>query len=284
MSSRAFEAFFEDRSANFDDQLPTKKKALLKNAINLLTASTGVFIVRLTASEVLRLQSDSTDDNDPLKVALFDVNETFASCVDQSIDIRSSIYSMLQEHQHNTKINGCVLLAWRLMRCNRAGRIDMRAIPELVGIAVCSDFLDTDNYSTSKRKTNDYRTLSTYFKAYYYIDTLCSKSFYVGRILTLHAYDIAHRKGKRGIVALSYMSRERHDRREQPLSKPMFEELGFTAFIPKANFKCHDYGTWFVKDAYDMTGLHNVSTLMGLCTRTGLTRTTEDKLIGRCPL
>lgn len=281
---RAFDVFLSNRNADFDGQSLTRKKTLLKNAIHLLAASTGVFIIRIAASDVIRLRSESTDDDDPLKIALLNANEIFSKCVDQDIDIQSSIDAMLEEYNKNKKTNGCVLLAWRLTKCNTGSetRIVMLRTPEVVGIAVCSDFLDTDNFSTSKTKTNDYRTLSAYFNAYYYMDTLCSKSFYVGRILTLHAYEFAHRRDKKGLVTLSYMTEGRRNRKQEPLSKKMFEELGFDAFIENANFKTRDYGTWFVKQTYDMTRLDKVSTLMGLCTRGGLTKTTEDKLIGRC--
>ena len=56
---------------NFDDiKDKRRQKQLIKNTIQLMTAATGVFVVRLSASDIKRIRSVAHDENDPLKMLL----------------------------------------------------------------------------------------------------------------------------------------------------------------------------------------------------------------------
>ena len=71
---------------------------------------------------------------------------------------------------------------------------------------------------------SDYGKLKPYFgRKYLYIDAMCSKSPGVGRLLVLHAYNMALMQKREGMIGLSYSSR----RNSVPESKKIFETLGF---------------------------------------------------------
>ena len=75
-----YDAYVESKSdADFEEQT-TIAKQLLKNTINMMSAVTGIFVIRLSMTEISRLLSDKTDDADPLKVALQNLDSIFSDC------------------------------------------------------------------------------------------------------------------------------------------------------------------------------------------------------------
>mmetsp|Transcript_10602 Transcript_10602/g.27205 ORF Transcript_10602/g.27205 Transcript_10602/m.27205 type:complete len:156 (-) Transcript_10602:413-880(-) len=131
---------FEDGRPGFDDQDPKRQKQLIKNVIQMMTATTGVYVMRLSAAELKRLRHDKTNEHDPLKLALTNLDEIFKNCKAKTVDVdtAASVDAILEAHDRDKKSNGTVFLAWEI-----ENRAIPRANPELVGIAVCTK-LDTD--------------------------------------------------------------------------------------------------------------------------------------------
>ena len=258
-----------------------------------MSATTGIYVIRLSMSEVNRIRSDKTDENDPLKVALKatlrkeegELDKIFKKCVEKlgSGALSSSLESMIDLDKEDKSSHSCIFLAFNVTPKND------NFAPELVGFASCSKFRETEKFSTTEtqfKKSNgssDFDKLKNYMqdesdKNYYYIDVLCSKRKGAGRMLILHAYEFAHRRKFDGLIALSFSN----DKTAEPMSKKTFEKLGFDVLIEEANYIVPNFhGVWFTKKTYDIKGTNKM--LMALCTRTGLTEKTAQSLIWRCP-
>ena len=78
---------FEDGRPDFDDQDPKRQKQLIKNTIQMMTATTGIYVMRLSAAEVKRIRHEKTDRNDPLKLALTNLDEIFKNCKAKTVDV-----------------------------------------------------------------------------------------------------------------------------------------------------------------------------------------------------
>lgn len=288
---------FETRNtgADFNQQTQTRQKQILKNTVIMMSATTGIYVIRLSMSEVNRIRSDKTDKNDPLQVALKEValeekegelDKIFKKCVEKlgSGALSSSLESMIDLDKEDKSSHSCIFLAFNVTPKND------NFAPELVGFASCSKFRETEKFSTMKnqfKKSNDgssdFDKLKNYMqdesdKNYYYIDVLCSKRKGAGRMLILHAYEFAHRRKFDGLIALSFSN----DKTAKPISKKTFENLEFEVLIEEANYKQPNFhGVWFTKKTYDIKGTNKM--LMALCTRTGLTKKDPQSLIWRCP-
>lgn len=269
---RNIQSFLENRPS-YEDQAQKRQRQLLKNTIQMMTALSGTFVVRLGIADVTRILSDSTDNNDPLKKALTNMNATFNHEDFEDIDIDNSI-EKLGELSKESKINAAVFLAFKM---------EPKKDPSLVGVATAANFISTYDFTTLPKHMirNDYTTLTPYFNEYYYIDVLCSKAKGTGKILVANVYEYACRKNMKGLIALSYASKKG----TQPQSASTFRSLKFDTVIESAQFnpkttqKMH--GIWFAKEKLDFKGFNE--TLMALCTRTGLTPKTEPHLMWRCP-
>ena len=96
-----YDAYVESKSdADFEEQTTTRKKQLLKNTINMMSAVTGIFVIRLSMTEISRLLSDKTDDADPLKVALQNLDSIFSDC-SSKLGGDSALQSSLESIQRN---------------------------------------------------------------------------------------------------------------------------------------------------------------------------------------
>ena len=49
---------FEDGRPDFDDQDPKRQKQLIKNTVQLMSATTGIYVMRLSALEVKRIRHE----------------------------------------------------------------------------------------------------------------------------------------------------------------------------------------------------------------------------------
>ena len=263
----------------------TKKRQIMKNTIQMMAAMSGVYITRHTATEMIRILGPSTDENDPLKIALQNLTLIFSACANSGVNIARSVDELIALHKEDRK-NDCMLfLAWKTTQKTKK--------LELVGAATCCNFVSSEHISTLESNLGvDYAALSGYFttprtRGYYYMDTLCSKSKGVGRILTLYAFDIVQRKKKAGLIALAYS----HNKRDAtPKSLRMFQTLSFTTLWDKNSAltvtddggDTYDvFGRWVVKEASDFEGIDG--NMMALCTRGGLTDKTKRTLMWRCP-
>ena len=262
---------------SFDDQPHKRKVSIFKQALRFQEVAAGVFVQRVPVQYLARLYGASADD--PVAIALRNLDTIFAGCKSKSVDMASSVEAILAEHAEDRKSHGVVFLAWATSFDANARQM---TTPTLVGLATVSDFVSTSNYSTDRGSlsTNDYATLSPLFgNRYSYIDALCSTRPGVGRLLILHAYNYALAQRKAGLVALAFSSR----RATVPESKRIFSSLGFDVLIPDANFTTRLYGTWDIKraSAVDLSGL--AAAAVRVCTRSGLTPKTADSLLWRCP-
>ena len=266
----------------FDDiKDKRRQKQLIKNTIQLMTAATGVFVVRLSASDIKRIRSVAHDENDPLKMLLDkkNLNRTFQKCKNAHIDIASSIEAIVEMHDtDSTSASSFVFLAYGVDPKTR--------VPVVKGIMTCSRFVSSDMFTTSEAdiEPSNYTTLGPYFGKNLLIDTVCSLEKGVGRVLILHAYDVAHRKGFDGVIALSYSNKPISDS-NRPASESTFLSLGFTRLIDNAKFASNYddmFGHWFHKPTHSAEGLNQM--LLALCTRSGLKGKAAESLIWRCPV
>lgn len=261
----------------FANQSPTRKLSIFRKALTFQNSATGVIVQRVPASHLKRLLL-SEDQQDPLVHAIQESKRIFARCKDKDVDIELSLHAIADEYKRDgTQGNGGVLLAWQMPYDTSSKRY---STPECVGIATMCNFKSNNNFSTlpTQMSTSDYNALHPYFGKYLYIDAMCSKRAGVGMLLVLHAYQYAVMRKTHGLIALSFSTSSR----KTPESKRIFEKLGFTQLIPKANFKFQVYGTWFVKKSkdIDLSGFDEDS--VHVCVRRGLTSKSEDNLISRC--
>ena len=207
--------------------------------------------MRLNAQDIVRIKDNKNDslyqtfDNIDTIFKKQKVNNKIIGCVDSNFELKSSIEYMLKAYKRNRESNGCVFLAWNVVKPGHK--------PKLVGIAVCLTFELHQDFTTDEESLlpEDYLILKDYiptpenhYKKHYYIDTMCSLQRGVGRILVLHAYEYAQRKNMSGIIALSWTPNADNE----PQSKPTFESLGFNKII--SDFKSKEpliAGNWMWK-------------------------------------
>ena len=263
---------------SFREQTFRKKAAIFRKALRFSEIGAGVFVQRIPVRHLSRLYaSEATDD--PVVEAIQHLDETFSSCKEKEVDVASSVDALIDEFQAN-KTDAHLLLAWKLVFDATTRQL---AKPKLVGIATLSHFVPTPSFYTDERSisSRDFETLRPHFGSrWLYIDAMCSKAAGVGRLLVLHAYNLALTQKKEGVIALSYSSR----RASVPESKRVFASLGFEAIIPSANYKIQKmYGTWFRKKVSDVDLAGLAEEGINVCTRTGLTPSTST-LVWRCPV
>ena len=257
---------------SFTEQTASRKATIFKQALRFSEIAAGVYVQRIPVRYLKRLYSYDADMSDPVVEALHNLDSIFSSCKGKDVDTASSVEAVIEE-------GGFVLLAWK-MGFDATTR--QMADPVLVGIATLSDFLSTSSVSTDAQSisTQDYQTLRPYFGSrYLYIDAMCSKAPGVGRLLVLHAYNMALQQKRDGLIALSYSAR----RTSIPESKRIFQALNFDTIIPNANFNVQMFGTWFRKKCSDVDLAGLAEEGVRVCTRTGLTAKTSSNLMWRCP-
>ena len=113
-----------------------------------------------------------------------------------------------------------------------------------------------------------------------YIDTVCSKSGGVGKLLVLHAMRWALMRNCTGLIALSYTPRSNG----VPESRKIFESLRFEKIIPQARFRVPKmYGTWFYIQLNSPTFDGILKESFDVCTRRGFTEKPKTRLSGGVP-
>ena len=264
----------------YEGQTQNRRLQLLKNTVRMMAAMSGLYVIRLSAPEVIRILGVGTNDADPLKQALTKLDSIFSQCQRSGIDMKTSVNELVKIHETDKTTHCTVFLAWRIL-ANKS--------PELVGAATCSKFIDSQHISTQPNNLGaNYDALSKFFNTYFYIDTLCSKQKPAGKLLVLHALEFALRKKLKGLIAFSFAGEQNRN----ATSENMFKSLKFKMYsgeeIEKSgnNILLVDgltlYGKWVVKKVDDFSGLNDQ--IMSICTRSGLTERTKDNLIWRCPI
>lgn len=262
---------------SFDDQEYRKKKTLFRQSLRFQETASNVFVQKVPVRYLKRLYNDEEHADDPVVQALRNLDESFAGCKRKAVDMASSVEAIVSEHVESGS-KGFALLAWQL-KFDAA----QRAIgpPSLVGLTTLSSFASTPNFSTDTESLSagDLTTLRPYMSdRWLYIDALCSTTSGVGRLLVMHAYNLALQQKQDGVIALSFSRRSN----AVPESKRIFDTLQFETLIPRANFRVQLYGSWVLKrcSAVDLAGISDAS--FQVCTRTGFTSRTSDRLMWRC--
>ena len=97
-------------------QLEPRKRQLIKNTIQMVAAMTGVYVTRLNVAEIIRIQSDRTHNNDPMKIALDELPTIFKACYNKGIDIAASVKGLIEMYKADKKVNAVVFLAWKITK------------------------------------------------------------------------------------------------------------------------------------------------------------------------
>jgi len=202
------------------------------------------------------------------------MNASFERCTKMKVDMESSVDAVLAEYAVDPKSDGAVFLAWDV---SYDPAQKQHRSPSLVGACTVSKFVSCDSYSTDAASVSarDLKTLRPYFGKHMYVDALCSTRAGVGSLLVLYALRYTLRRRKEGLVALAFSARAN----QVPESKRIFEKLGFTPIISKANFNIRMYGTWYALRSSDI-GFQTMNTgVVRACTRTVASARTADRLI-----
>ena len=304
----------------FTNQPIATRGRMYKRAVDVQERVQGVQIVRISAMELKTYQReiqkyadedgniDPIDIADPIHHALYSVDETFKSCYDEGVVIRGALSLLIEEaDKYKSKAHGCVFLALETKDYDTSGGRQMRVSP--IGIMSVTTFRqDADslllpqNMRKKADGSSDYDVLSPLMNGHYlYIDAICSKRAGIGTLLVQKAQAYAITKKFFGLVALAVTPelfrnpnnpkapRNQRERRYQvsvnnrPRAEPIFDKLGYTVIIDKADFEAEVYGIWFLKmvNDIDLSGLsvHAIDA----CVRVGRTPATRDKLYWRCP-
>ena len=257
---------------SFDDQDDVKRKqSIFRQSLRAYESSLGVWVQKVASSYLVRLMV-TKDMRDPLYVAIRDLNRNFPGCLEKDVDMGGCVESLILEHADDKKGDGCALIAWAQ---------DYPGAPRAVGILTLHNFIPSENFKTTNDYIGDrdYAILSPYFgRRYVYIDCMCSTRKGVGRLLLNSALKYAISKKKTGVIALAF----KQQAKGTPESAAAFEACKFTRLIPSSNYKVRMYGTWYVKNVADISLDGIDERAVRVCTRTGFTPKTENKLIWRC--
>ena len=258
---------------SFSTQDPKKKFSIYRQALKAYEASLGVWIQRVPSAYLVRLMKSDADASDPVVRALRELDTHFPYCSQQDVEMTGCVESIILEHAEDSKGGGCVLIAWAQ---------DHPGAPKPVGLVTLHDFIRSDNFKTTDTYfgTNDSATLTPYFGSrWVYIDCMCSTRRGVGRLLLASSIKYAISRKKMGVIALAYATRAN----QTPQSAAAFDKCNFEKLIPRANYRVQMYGTWYKLDLRNLTLAGIDERAVAVCTRTGLTAQTQDRLIWRCP-
>lgn len=248
--------------------LQKRKQLLVKNTIKFMSAANGFYISRMKISEVERLINgvdDRKGKDNILKQAVElmkkseQINNRFFKCAENGLFLDKALellkISPPEEHPY-------LLIAWKV-RSRKT---------EMIGMATCVRF--TDDIIDENPKTT--KNLKPYYNDYYYIDILCvsNEGKGAGRLLILTAFDIALRKGMKGVVAMSFSE----DPQKTPPSLKMFiDDLKFKEIVESS--KKDTYGLYVVKDSEESFDLLNKE-MLEICTRSNLND--DTKFMWKC--
>lgn len=295
----------------FDEEEHRKKMSFFRQILRFQEAVNGVFVQRIMANDLRRLLDDP-DSDDPVAQALSQLDTIFRHCTTElgpadGGAVSSSVETVVEETRDD-KANGengegCVLLVWKMEHTDGKHFAE----PELVGIATLFRMKATAGFSTDSGSFNSphqYSVLTPYFRGqnthtvnegrsfpdglgikgkYMYLDVVCSKQKGIGRLLILHAYRYAIMKKTKGLLALSFSKRALNAQRS-PASYKIFQELGFETIIRNTNYRTAMYGHWVAKSTHNITFKGVIESLGDVCTRSGYTSATSNKLMWRCPM
>ena len=249
--------------------LQKRKQLLVKNTIKFMSAANGFYISRMKISEVERAiegKDDKRGKYNLLKQAVHLMEKSeqksskFFKCADNGLYLKTALdllkESVPEEYPY-------LLIAWKVQSRKT----------EMVGMATCVRF-DNDLIDEEDNKTK--KILESYYNDYYYIDVLCvsDEGKGAGRLLVLTAFDIALRKGMKGVIAMSFSE----DPKKTPPSLKMFtEDLKFNQIVKSS--KTDTYGMFVVKDSEESFDLLNKE-MLEICTRTNLND--DTKFMWKC--
>lgn len=232
------------------------------------------------------------EKNDTLVKAIYGFRTTFKDCFHKGVDILDSAQAVAEEYkEHGSQGSACLLIAWKTSFDATTKRTQA---PTVVGAMCCHSFVSTSNFSTDEASlsTSNWNILNgdrshgsietrNYFRRNtMYIDTVCSKSGGIGKLLVLHAMRWALMRKCTGLIALSYTPRSNG----VPESKKIFESLQFEKIIPQATFNIANmHGTWFYIQLNSPTFDGILKESFDVCTRRGFSESTKNTLIWRCP-
>ena len=94
---------FERNRPTFEQQDTKRQRQLIKNTINMMTATSSIFVIRISAAELKRLTSEETHEYDPLKTTLANLDSIFSNCKASKVDVdvSSSCDAMLEAYERN---------------------------------------------------------------------------------------------------------------------------------------------------------------------------------------
>jgi hypothetical protein len=304
---------------SLDGQTHERKVQIFKSALKFQESAAGIVVQRIPGSYLRRILKPLIDarkqairngtnpnrvnprdlvpdTDDPLVHEIYDIDRTFSYCKGKGVDVLASAEGIAMEWEEDgAPGHGCMILAWKTTFDRDRKRTNP---PELVGAITLHKFKSTHNFSTEKSQVgeHDFAVLSgqrhvgnnerrNYFsRNTMYIDALCAKGKGgVGKLLILHAIRWALTRKCTGLIALSYSNRKPKNASDRPESYALFTDFGFERPIPKANFTVSMYGTWFFKPLNTLGFEQVLHDAITICTRTGFTDATKDRLIWRCP-
>ena len=303
---------------SLESQTKERQTQIFKNALKFQESAAGVVIQRIPGSYLYRILkpliqarehamvvgedpnridplSHCPDTDDHLVNTIYNMDHIFAHCKTKNVDMLASAEAVAMEWKEDgAPGHACLMLAWKTTFNTDTRRFNEA---DLVGAMTLHKFKVSDNFSTDRSSLGDrdYQILhghaasgSNETRNYFqrntmYIDGLCAKGKGgVGKLLVLHAIRWAVMRKCTGIIALSY-SRRQLGNGKHPESYPIFQSLGFEKTIPTANFRVQIYGTWFFQSLTSINFAGIIEDAVSICTRTGFTDKTSDKLIWRCP-
>lgn len=249
--------------------LKKRKQLIVKNTIKFMSAANGFYISRMKISEIehaIKGTNDKKGKSNILKQAVRLMEKSdgksskFFKCADNGLSLETALNllkeSVPEEYPY-------LLIAWKVQSRKT----------EMVGMATCirfdMDLIDDENTKTKK-------ILEPYYNDYYYIDVLCvsDEGKGAGRLLVLTAFDIALRKGMKGVIAMSFSA----DPDMTPPSLKMFtEDLKFNEIVK--NSSKNTSRVYVVKNSEESFDLLNKE-MLEICTRTNLYD--DTKFIWKC--
>ena len=248
--------------------LQKRKQLLVKNTIKFMSAANGFYISRIKISEIERAIDGIDDKRGKMNILKQSVElmlkseqkkSKFYKCADNGLFLESALEllkdSPREEHPY-------LLIAWKVQSRKT----------EMVGIATCLRF--TDDIINESNKTT--KILEPYYNDYYYVDVVCvsDEGRGAGRLLILTAFDIALRKGMKGVVAMSFSE----DPQKTPSSLKMFtEDLKFKTIVKSS--KKDTNGLYVVKDSEESFDLLNKE-MLEICTRSNVSD--DTKFMWKC--
>jgi len=286
-----------------------KKIQLFKNSLKFKESAAGIVVQRVMGVHLHRIlkplidaretnprASPTTiletlpDKHDTLVKAIYEFNKTFKGCVGKGLDMLESALSIAKKYKEDgAEGKGCILIAWKTTFDATTKKTET---PMVVGAICLHKFVVSPFFSTTSQAMGASDNLILHGERSYsktiekrnyfdrntmYIDTMCSKSGGVGKLLVLNAIRWALMRNCTGLIALSYSQQKN----AIPESMKIFEALKFQKIIPMAKFAAEDInGSWFFVELNRHASLDAIlKESFDFC----IGRGSRDTLVWRCP-